>query len=139
MGLIKAEAVTRPFDDKEGGVINAKVELVFKDEEGRRVHYDPHEKWNIGMGGGSVYELRRASGMTQNIMFQSGSVPKNGVNGWTNELFLSIIKHRIGLLDKKFPSKENEAAIQHIELAIMALEERTRDRKKRGVEGKYEK
>ena len=72
-------------------------------------------------------------------MFQSGSVPENGVNGWTNELFLSIIKHRIGLLDKKFESNENKAAIQHIELAIMALEERTRDRKKRGVEGKYEK
>ena len=126
----------------EGGVIKGeerKGDVIFKDEEGRKVEYDSYNEWNEGVRGGSVYLLRRESGATQTIMFQSGSVPDNGVNGWTNELFLSIIKHRIGLLDKKFESNENKAAIQHIELAIMALEERTRDRKKRGVEGKYEK
>ncbi len=58
-------------------------------------------------------------------------------NGTTNEDLLRVLIDRLAFLHAKFPSKENEAASQHLNEALMWLEERTRQRKARGVEGKH--
>lgn len=57
-------------------------------------------------------------------------------NGTTNEEVLTMLIHRMNYLQKKFPCRENAIAITNLEQALMWLEKRTNDRKKRGVEGK---
>ncbi len=57
-------------------------------------------------------------------------------NGTTNEEVLEVVINRMIYLQNKFPCKENACAITHLQEALMWLEKRTRDRVKRGVEGK---
>ena len=57
-------------------------------------------------------------------------------DGTTNEEVLEILIDRMNYLQSKFPCKENACCITHLEEALMWLEKRTRDRVKRGVEGK---
>ena len=60
-------------------------------------------------------------------------------NGTTNEEVLAVLIDRLNYLQGKFPCKENAVAITHIETALLWLNKRTEDRKKRGVEGKQVK
>jgi len=69
------------------------------------------------------------------IQFQLGPIQENGVNGVTNEALLAIVLHRLRILNEKFPCRENSLAITNIEQGQMWLEQRTRNRQKRGVEG----
>ena len=87
---------------------------------------------------GHFYEVFRGldKDPVTSINFQHGPVPANGVNGVTNEALLAIVLHRTRILDAKFPCKENQAAIQHLEDAMAHLEARTYRRQLRGVEGK---
>ena len=71
------------------------------------------------------------------ISFQRGGVADNGVNGLTNEALLAVLAHRIGVLNKKFPCRENSLAITKIEEASLWLGKRTADRIARGVEGEH--
>lgn len=73
---------------------------------------------------------------TMFLDFQRGPVKENGVNGLTNEAMISILIHRLGLLNDKMPCVENEDALAHLELALHALESRTQSRIARGVEGR---
>lgn len=57
-------------------------------------------------------------------------------DGTTNEEVLEMLIDRCGHLHKKFPSRETALAITKMEEALLWLEKRTNDRKKRGVEGK---
>jgi hypothetical protein len=57
-------------------------------------------------------------------------------NGTTNEELIEILIDRLKYLNGLFPCKENACAITHLEEGLMWLEKRTRDRVKRGVEGK---
>lgn len=57
-------------------------------------------------------------------------------NGTTNEAVLEMLIDRLQFLNGKFPCRENAVALTHIETALMWLEKRTKDRLKRGVEGK---
>ena len=57
-------------------------------------------------------------------------------NGTTNEEVLEMLIDRMKYLQAKFPCKENACCITHLEEGLMWLEKRTRDRVKRGVEGK---
>jgi len=58
-------------------------------------------------------------------------------NGTTNEEVLEMLIDRMKYLQAKFPCKENACCITHLEEGLMWLEKRTRDRVKRGVEGKH--
>lgn len=58
-------------------------------------------------------------------------------NGTTNEEVLEMLIDRMKYLQAKFPCKENACCITHLEEGLMWLEKRTRDRQKRGVEGKH--
>lgn len=57
-------------------------------------------------------------------------------DGTTNEEVLEMMIDRMKYLQAKFPCKENACCITHLEEALMWLEKRTKDRVKRGVEGK---
>ena len=70
------------------------------------------------------------------IKFQHGPVKEHGVNGLTNESLLAILKHRLEYLNEQFPCDENEVAITCVSTALEALEQRTKDRLSRGVEGR---
>lgn len=69
------------------------------------------------------------------LTFQSGPVQEAGVNGLQNEQLIAVLVHRLGVLNKAFPCRENSLAITKLEEARMWLEKRTADRKARGVEG----
>jgi hypothetical protein len=56
--------------------------------------------------------------------------------GTTNESLLEVLLHRTGYLDEKFPCVENKLAIQHMQLALNALYDRTAKRVAQGVETK---
>jgi len=58
-------------------------------------------------------------------------------DGTTNEELLEVLINRINYLQDKFPCRENACAITKLDEALMWLEKRTNDRKKRNVEGKY--
>lgn len=57
-------------------------------------------------------------------------------DGTTNEEILEMMIDRMKYLQAKFPCKENACCITHLEEGLMWLEKRTKDRIKRGVEGK---
>ena len=56
-------------------------------------------------------------------------------DGTTNEELLEVLINRMNYLNGKFPCRENAIAITHLETALLWLEKRTADRKKRTVEG----
>ena len=71
--------------------------------------------------------------------FQEGPIQEVGVNGYTNEALLAIVEHRLDCFNAgPFSCRENAIAKTHIETGHLWLNKRTRDRKKRGVEGKNE-
>lgn len=74
--------------------------------------------------------------VAEQINFQAGPVPQNGVNGLTNEALLAILIHRTCTLDSMYPCDENKVAIDHMTKALSSLEDRTKKRFARGVEGK---
>lgn len=57
-------------------------------------------------------------------------------DGCTNEDLLEVLINRLNFLQSKFPCKENACAITHLQEGKMWLEERTRDRVAKSVEGK---
>lgn len=71
------------------------------------------------------------------IKFQDGLL-KDGRNGLTVEEAIAQIAKRIWFYNSKVPCKENEQAIVALNDALYCLEQRTKDREKRGVEGTYE-
>lgn len=85
---------------------------------------------------GRVYQVLIGA-ETVDLEFQLGPVKEAGVNGLTNEALLAVLTHRLGVLNKAFPCRENALAITKIEEAQLWLEKRTRDRLARGVEGTH--
>ena len=69
------------------------------------------------------------------LQFQDGPIQEAGTNGITNEALLAVLIDRLGLLNKKFPCRENSIVITKLEESLMWLEKRTKDRIARGVEG----
>lgn len=56
-------------------------------------------------------------------------------DGTTNEDLLAVIIDRLNYLNGKFPCRENALAITNIQTGLHWLNERTRNRQARGVEG----
>lgn len=86
---------------------------------------------------GHKYAVHGPAGELAFIKFQDGPVKDNGVNGLTNEALLAIVTHRLSVLNGEFPCRENEDAIDHVDLALEALEARTKARIARGVGGTH--
>ena len=109
--------------------------VIYSDANNLVVHALPTAKGDGTTVDGHTYEII-ASESVQVLTFQCGTVPDVGTNGATNEAILAIVKHRIGVLNARFPCRENSLAITKIEEAIHWLEARTRARIARDVEGK---
>ena len=87
---------------------------------------------------GHVYQLAVGPSDCYQLNFQLGPVDEAGHNGIQNEQVIAALVHRLGVLNKRFPCRENSIAITHLEEALLWLEKRTQDRRRRGVEGKNE-
>ena len=81
---------------------------------------------------------RDDSTMTVDVPFQYGPIKEVGTNGLTLEVLLSIAIDQLeGYQSSKFACEENERAMAHARDALMWLEERTKVRTARGVEGTH--
>lgn len=107
--------------------------------EGITIFADPDSVTDVSMSP-SRYEIFLDGIMHTEIRFQRGPVPIAGRNGITMEALLAIVADQIDCFQQgPYPCEENEAALVGVLRAIRKLKERTVDREKRGVEGKYEK
>lgn len=75
---------------------------------------------------------------SQQISFYEANNEGMLQNGTTLEEMLRVSIERLQDLNSRFGCRENSIAITKMQEAIMWLNERTRDREKRGVEGKLE-
>jgi len=66
---------------------------------------------------------------------QDGPVKENGVNGCQVDTLIEAARIMIEGLNAKYPCMENEQALTKLEEALVWLENRKKDREKRGVEG----
>ena len=73
------------------------------------------------------------------IPIQDGVIPEVGINGIQVTDLLKYVKEIYVSLNARFPCKENQQTISHIDAGIIAQERRTANRIKRGVEGQYSK
>lgn len=70
------------------------------------------------------------------IKFQEGAIQENGVNGTQIEDVINVLIERLeGFQKGDFSCRENALAITKLEEARMWLNERTRKRKEKGIEG----
>ena len=76
------------------------------------------------------------------VIFQNGPIGENGngVNGITHEVLLAIVADRLRSFQAgPYSCKANACALTHIEEAQHWLQQRTRERMRRGVEGTHQK
>lgn len=66
---------------------------------------------------------------------QNGPIKEKGVNGCQVDTVIAAAKHILEGLQAQFPCVENERAIEKLDSALEWLDERTRKREARGVEG----
>ena len=85
---------------------------------------------------GHEYVINLA-GQEVDLVFQNGTVPEVGRNGFQNEEVLEVLIDRMKYLNGMFACRENSIVITKLEEALMWLEKRTADRVKRDVEGKH--
>lgn len=70
------------------------------------------------------------------IQFQNGPIAEAGVNGISNEALLAVVIDRLECFQKgDYACDENASAVHHLEIALLYLQARTRERLARGVEG----
>lgn len=73
---------------------------------------------------------------SQHIFFYELKEDGTFFEGTTLEEMLKVSIERLQDLNGRFPCRENSLAITKMEEALMWLNERTKNREKRGVEGK---
>lgn len=72
------------------------------------------------------------------ILFQNGPIKEFGVNGLTQEALLAIVIDRLRSFQSgPFACDDNELALKHTQAALNTLQNRTRARIARGVEGTH--
>jgi hypothetical protein len=89
-----------------------------------------------------IVVVKRLSNFNKRICinFQEGAVKDVGVNGISDEALLAIVRDRLeSFQDGPFSCKENEQAMHYVREAMRKLQERTKDRVERGVEGHSKK
>jgi hypothetical protein len=74
------------------------------------------------------------------VLFQNGPISERGVNGVTQEALLAIVIDRLRSFQAgPFACDDNARALEDCESALFHLQQRTRKRIARGVEGKTQK
>lgn len=79
----------------------------------------------------------RAEGPNQEVIFYKHNEDGTSQDGTTLEEMLHVCIERLQSLNERFSCRENAIAITKMQEALMWLNERTRERKARGVEGKH--
>ena len=87
----------------------------------------------------TTYALRsfKPEGQDQEVNFYKLNEDGTAEHGTTLEEMLRVCIERLQTLNGRFSSRENALAITKMQEALMWLNERTRERKERGVEGKH--
>ena len=80
----------------------------------------------------------RAEGPTQEVSFYRLNEDGTFEHGTTLEEMLRVCIERLKALNERFSCRGNALAITKMQEAVMWLNERTRERAARGVEGKHE-
>lgn len=113
----------------EVGDQNPDVTVQAIDEPGK---YGASHLYHIDVVGGAP----TSGGMTTAIHFQEGPVKEVGNNGITGEALVAIVVDRLkGFQTSQCPCRENAIALTHLETALMWMNQRTRTRSQKGVEG----
>lgn len=77
------------------------------------------------------------------IMWQDGPLGRGAERAEPNGAFVETVINacmmRLGFYQKKFPCRENAKALSCLETALFHLNERTKNREARGVEGTHKK
>jgi hypothetical protein len=79
----------------------------------------------------------RPEGPDQEVSFYKLNEDGTFDHGTTLEEMLRVCIARLKELNERFSCRENAIAITKMQEALMWLNERTRERRKRGVEGKH--
>lgn len=80
----------------------------------------------------------KADGQNQTITFYKLNEDGTFEHGTTLEEMLRVSIERLKELNERFSCRENALAITKMQEALMWLNQRTKERKARGVEGKHE-
>lgn len=93
-----------------------------------------------GIGNASHTYLLKVGMGARLIAFQNGAIDEVGdVNGISNEQLLAVLIDRIrGFQSGPYACESNQVALVHLEGAMKAFHDRTKDRSVRGVEGKHQ-
>lgn len=83
-------------------------------------------------------ESFKAEGPSQEVVFYKMDDPDSFEHGTTLEEMLRVSIERLQDLNENHSCRENALAITKMQEALMWLNERTRERKERGVEGKHQ-
>lgn len=106
------------------------TEVVAVDEKGQG--NANHEYVIKAVGDGNV------TGRLGEVHFQNGPIKEAGVNGVMNEDLIAIVIDRMrGFQSGDYACKNNEQALDSLELALAYLWARTKEREARGVEGTH--
>ncbi len=109
--------------------------------EGKAANLETFATDEPGHGGANHnYLIEKPGAVHVDIKFQNGAinVGGNGVNGVQNEDLLAIVIDRLkGFQRGPFAHQYNADALTSIRSALASLQQRTRDRIARGVEGTH--
>lgn len=124
----------------EGDSVNHQLTILVLDDPGAG---GANHQYQIGLPAkprGDTPEGGMALSDIQLIGFQNGPIKEVGVNGVTHEALLAIVIDRLRSFQAgPFKCDENAHALSHAELCLAALQQRTRARIARNVEGTHEK
>lgn len=116
-----------------------RIEVVDEPGAGGASHHYRITGYDIGTNTSVGSAPDRGPDQTE-ILFQNGPIPEKGTNGITQEALLEIVIDRLRSFQSgPFSSRENAIALTKIEEAKMWLQQRTRNRIERGVEGRHQK
>jgi hypothetical protein len=119
----------------EGKVANLRTFAMDNQSDGGANHwYKIESPENIVDGVGNMPRVQ------EHIRFQKGPINAdgNGINGIQNEDLLAIVIDRLeGFQSGPFACHANKQALDFCRCAMSALQDRTRERIKRGVEGTH--
>ncbi len=120
----------------EGDSANHQIEINVMDAPGAGNANHRYELRAIDWSKNASAYPREGFDVAHVILFQNGPIKEHGVNGLTQEALLAIVIDRLRSFQAgPFSSPMNASALTHCEAALHDLQERTRERIKRGVEG----
>jgi len=104
----------------------------------KKAHIAMKDAGNPNIGNIHYDLINDGHGEIESVTFniQSGTIKDVGINGCQARDIIEYALHLIESFNASFPCPENVCTIAHLEEALKWQDARTKDREKRGVEGK---